>query len=162
MEFTGELQRKEIPEIPIDAIRRNPKIARILYYSKDIESFGTGLKRIADVCNEAGVHYEFKKLKSGFVVCFYRSEEKVDNSTDKVRISTDKVRIITDKLNISQKKIVEYLLDNKRITNKEVQKLLGVKDSRALKIVKEMFEEGILIKHGKNRGSYYTLRADEE
>ena len=53
-------------------------------------------------------------------------------------------------------------MDNKRITNKEVQKLLGVKDSRALKIVKEMFEEGILIKHGKNRGSYYTLRADEE
>lgn len=29
-------------------IRRNPKIARMLYYSKDIESFGTGLKRIAE------------------------------------------------------------------------------------------------------------------
>lgn len=97
VEFTGTLQRTEIPEIPVDAIReallnsfchkdyatgqsnevaiyknrieiynpgsfpegfepqdfidrperpirRNPKIARILYYSKDIESFGTGLK----------------------------------------------------------------------------------------------------------------------
>ena len=49
-----------------------------MYYSKDIESFGTGLRRIADVCNIAGVKYEFKKLKSGFVVCFYRSEEKAD------------------------------------------------------------------------------------
>ena len=55
-------------------IRRNPKIVRMLYYSKDIESFGTGLKRIA------GVRYEFKKMKSGFVVCFYRSEEKADKS----------------------------------------------------------------------------------
>lgn len=135
MEFTGALQRTEIPEIPIDAIReallnsfchkdyaagqsnevaiykdrieiynpgafpegfepqdfidkperpirRNPKIARILYYSKDIESFGTGLKRIADACKKADVRYEFKKLKSGFVVCFYRPEEKVNKSTD--------------------------------------------------------------------------------
>jgi ATP-dependent DNA helicase RecG len=134
VEFTGALQRTEIPEVPMDAIReallnsfchkdystgqsnevaiykdrieiynpgafpegfepqdfierperpirRNPKIARILYYSKDIESFGTGLKRIADACETAGVSYEFKKLKSGFVVCFYRAEK----STDKVR-----------------------------------------------------------------------------
>ena len=55
----------------------------MLYYSKDIESFGTGLKRIADACDNAGVRYEFKKMKSGFVVCFYRSEEKADKSTDK-------------------------------------------------------------------------------
>lgn len=107
VEFNGTMQRTEIPEIPIDAIReallnsfchkdyssgqsnevaiykdrieiynpgafpegfepqdfidklerpicRNPKIARIMYYSKDIESFGTGLRRIADVCNIAG------------------------------------------------------------------------------------------------------------
>ena len=59
--------------------------------------------------------YVAKKLKSGFVVCFYRSEEKVNQdtdktkkSTDKVRISTDKVRISTDKLNLSQEKIIEY------------------------------------------------------
>ena len=28
-------------------IRRNPLIARTLYYSKDMESFATGLKRMA-------------------------------------------------------------------------------------------------------------------
>ena len=55
-----------------------PRQGLILYYSKDIESFGTGLKRMADVCDAAGVRYEFKKLKSGFVVCFYRLQEKAD------------------------------------------------------------------------------------
>ena len=72
-------------------IRRNPKIARILYYSKDIESFGTGLKRIANACDTAGVRYEFKKLKSGFVVCFYRATDS-DNSEGKEEKSTGKVR----------------------------------------------------------------------
>lgn len=123
VEFTGELQRKEIPEIPVDAIReallnsfchkdyssgesnevaiyknrieiynprtfpeglepqdyidhierpvrRNPKIARLLYYSKEIESFGTGLKRIADACKNAGVRYEFQKRKRDLLFVF--------------------------------------------------------------------------------------------
>ena len=34
-------------------IRRNPLIARTLYYSKDMESFATGLKRIKDACIKA-------------------------------------------------------------------------------------------------------------
>lgn len=142
-------------------IRRNPKIARILYYSKDIESFGTGLRRIAEACEEAGVGYEFKKLKSGFVVCFYRSEEMTDKSTDKIYKSTDKVRISTDKMTISQKKIVEFLLENGKITNKQVQQLLGVKDSRALKVLKELIEIGVISKKGKLKGSYYVLKEIE-
>lgn len=129
VEFTGELQRAEIPEIPVDAIReallnsfchkdyasgqsnevaiyknrveiynpgafpegydpqdfitraerpirRKPKIARILYYSKDIESFGTGLKRIADACEAAEVRYEFKKIKIGFCCMFLQNNRR--------------------------------------------------------------------------------------
>lgn len=215
VEFTGELQRTEIPEIPVDAIReallnsfchkdyasgqsnevaiykdrveiynpgafpegydpqdfidkaerpirRNPKIARILYYSKDIESFGTGLKRIADACETANVRYEFRKMKSGFAVCFYRAAEKNSKSTDKVRINTDKVRIKIDELNPNQIKIIEFLLDEKKITNKDVQQLLGVKESRALKIIREMVNIGVITKRGKLKGSYYILNEIEE
>ena len=52
----------------------------MLYYSKDIESFGTGLKRIAEACDVAGVRYEFKKMKSGFVVCFIGQKIKLIKS----------------------------------------------------------------------------------
>ena len=139
-------------------IRRNPKIARMMYYSKDIESFGTGLRRIAETCEKAGVRYEFQKKKTGFVVCFYRMEEKNSKSTDKVRISTDKVRISTDKVNVVQKQIIEFLIENEKITNKQVRELFGVKDSRALKILKKLAEMGFIIKCGKLKGSYYILK----
>jgi hypothetical protein len=36
-----------------------------------------------------------------------------------------------------------------------------VKDLRALKILKEMIEAGILTKEGKSRGSHYKLREDK-
>lgn len=128
----GALQRKEIPEIPVDAVRealinsfchkeygtgqnnevaiykdrveiynpgsfpagyepedfisgrerpvrRNPLIAQTLYYSRNVESFGTGLKRIADACGSIGCKFKFEVLKSGFVVVFYRSAADDDN-----------------------------------------------------------------------------------
>ena len=126
--FDGSLQRNEIPEIPMDAVReaiinsfchrdyrssqnntisiysnrveiynpgtfpdgltpedfiagselsvkRNPLLAQLMYYVKDIESFGTGLKRITDECDAAGVKVEFKKMKLGFAVVFYRPND---------------------------------------------------------------------------------------
>lgn len=213
VEFTGALERKEIPEIPIDAIReallnsfchkdyasgesnevaiykdrveiynpgafpdgydpqyfiaqpsrpirRNPLIARTLYYSKDIESFGTGLKRIADVCEMADVRYEFQKLKNGFVVCFYRSSFYKEECTGKVRVSTGKIATNSMELSESKRKIVSYIMENDKITNKEVCSLLDVKDSRAYKILKEMNEKGILKKEGSYRDSYYRIAED--
>jgi len=213
VEFTGELERKEIPEIPIDAIReallnsfchkdyasgesnevaiykdrveiynpgafpdgydpqyfieqpsrpirRNPMIARMLYYSKDIESFGTGLKRIADVCQDANVKYEFKKLKDGFVVCFYRSSYQLKESTGKVRVSTGKVRVNDVDLNEPQKRILQYVIENHSITNREVCNLLNIKDSRAYKVLKEMNDKGILYKEGSFRDSCYRIAED--
>lgn len=213
VEFTGELERKEIPEIPIDAIReallnsfchkdyasgesnevaiykdrveiynpgafpdgydpqffieqpsrpirRNPKIARTLYYSKDIESFGTGLKRIAEVCEEAGVKYEFQKLKDGFVVCFYRSNYQPEKSTGKVRVSTGKVRVSDMELNESQRRILQYVIAHDKITNRETCELLNIKDSRAYKVLKEMNDKGILSKEGSYRDSYYRIAED--
>lgn len=202
VEFTGALQRSEIPEIPVDAIReallnsfchkeyatgqsnevaiykdrveiynpgafpdgfepqdfidrperpirRNPQIARILYYSKDIESFGTGLKRIADSCENAGVRYEFKKLKSGFVVCFYRSgKDKVRESTDKVRISTDKDSDgHVEVLNMDEKEyisLMEYLEQPR--SRKELQEFCnyGSRDYFSKKVLNPLVDAGVL------------------
>lgn len=203
VEFTGSLQRTEIPEIPMDAIReallnsfchkdyssgqsnevaiykdrieiynpgtfpegfepqdfidrperpirRNPKIARILYYSKDIESFGTGLKRIAEACDAVGVKYEFKKLKSGFVVCFYRSEERAD----KKPIKADKKPIKINRKEV----IIEYVQENGFISNKEARELLGLADSTTKRILKEMVEEGLLIVQGERKTRKYLLK----
>lgn len=55
------------------AIRRNKLMTRVLYFSKDMETFATGLKRIKDLCDEAGCKVEFRTEKDDFVVAFYRN-----------------------------------------------------------------------------------------
>ena len=47
-------------------------IANILYLSKDIEKWGSGLKRIHRECTSNGVEMEFKTLRTGFVTVFTR------------------------------------------------------------------------------------------
>ncbi len=59
---------------------------------------------------------------------------------------------------IIRKRLFNILKKGGAITNKEVQNLLNVKDSRALKILKEMVVAGVLKKEGKLKGSYYKLK----
>ena len=134
-------------------IRRNPKIARMLYYSKDIESFGTGLKRIAEACDAAGVRYEFKKLKSGFVVCFYRSEEKAD----KKPIKADKKPIKADRYEL----IIQYVKEHGSISNMEARELLGLADSTVKRLLKEMVDDGILTVEGERKSRRYLLKDEK-
>lgn len=55
------------------AIRRNKLITGVLYYSKDMETFAAGLKRIKDLCDENGCKVGFRTEKDDFVVAFYRN-----------------------------------------------------------------------------------------
>jgi ATP-dependent DNA helicase RecG len=57
------------------SILRNPIIAETLYKSKEIEKWGSGLKRIFEECRSNKVKVEFETLKSGFLAVFYRDLE---------------------------------------------------------------------------------------
>ena len=74
---TGGFPKGHTPEEFLDgnkkAIRRNKLITGVLYYSDDMETFATGLKRIKDLCDEAGCRVEFRTEVDDFVVAFYRN-----------------------------------------------------------------------------------------
>ena len=212
VEFTGALQRTEIPEIPVDAIReallnsfchkdyasgqsnevaiykdrveiynpgafpegyeprdfidkaerpirRNPKIARMLYYSKDIESFGTGLKRIAEACDAAGVRYEFKKMKSGFVVCFYRNDESIVRGKSFVK-SEKTTELLNKKVNEIKNeaivKIIEYLAVNGHITTEIGVEITGKSVAQVRRYLKMLCDIEVVKKTKSTKGNVYV------
>lgn len=84
------------------SITRNPLISRTLYRSGDIEAFGTGIKRIKDLCDEASIEVEYARAPTGTNLIFHRNDAfgqrltidtpTSDNGTDPVdRPSTDPV-----------------------------------------------------------------------
>jgi ATP-dependent DNA helicase RecG len=201
VEFDGSIERKEIPEIPVKAIRevlvnsychkdyvipqtneiavfkdrieiynsgafpdgltpndyikgnprpykRNPLLAQLLYYPRDIESFGTGFKRIKEECDKIGTKFDFELHKYGFVFIFRRKsadgriktkQEKADRSAER---STP---------------ILAFLVNNEFVTNKIVRGILQTSDATAKRTLKEMTEKGLLVAAGEGRGRKYSL-----
>ena len=95
-------------------------------------------------------HATPKKLKSGFVVCFYRSEAKAD----KKPIKADKKPIKTDR----HERIVQYVKEHGSISNMETRELLGLADSTVKRLLKEMVEENILKVEGERKTRRYLLK----
>ncbi len=221
VEFNGRLQRDEIPEIPVDAVRealtnafahrciesgqsveiavyrsfidiyspgkfpegltpemfiteaippvrRNPLLTRTLYYSQDMESFATGLKRIQDACDEAGCRVEYKATEYGFTVRFHRhcgngwNQYPTDssdtaplgepiNAPGTVAVGTHEGKVgtheggvgthdKTEQTNHSacSSRILQMISENNRISRKEMAKTLSVSERTIQRILNTM------------------------
>lgn len=193
VEFDGSLERKEFPEVPVDAvreavinafghrkiesrqavevaiyksfidiyspgvfpehvepeqfireqlkpIRRNPLITQTLYYSKDMESFATGLKRIHEACTAAGVEFEFVKEPYGFTVRFHRhcgdkwrqQEVSANHGTQSGTQSGTQINV--DQIN----RILEMVRQNNKVTRKQMADDLSVGLRTVQRIINEI------------------------
>lgn len=118
-----------------------------------IEQWGSGIKRIKSSCIEHGLKEPLIQEKGDFVdVELYRL---VSNNIGKVSGSIGKV---SDNFNSDQEKeIIIFIEANEKITSKEVEALLKVKEARARRILKEMTEKTLLERKGSGRSTFYVL-----
>ena len=77
----------------------------------------------------------------------------------KVAISSDKVAINGDgKLTEHEKRILEYLQENKEISNGDAREIIGLSAAGVRKILRKMVEKEILSETGGNRNRRYFLK----
>jgi ATP-dependent DNA helicase RecG len=119
-------------------------IAEILYKSKEIERWGSGLKRIYEECMASNVKVVFKDLKTGFLVVFYRSKGTTPKTTPKTR---DKILLL-----ISQ---------NPGITKEEIAGQLNIKLDGVKYHIRKLTKEGILSWKGPSKGGRWEIQLTE-
>jgi ATP-dependent DNA helicase RecG len=154
--------------------QRNPLLAQIMYYSKDIERFGTGLKRIHDACVEAGVEYKFRREVQGFTTVFFRPKNLIlDPVTGKV-IGGNGIAEVNAVVNPSDfiENFIENFIEPLTKTEKETLRLIYTKPSnttaefaallnitsRAMASrIKNLKDKGIIIREGSDRQGYWKL-----
>ncbi len=125
------------------SILRNPLIAHTLYLCKDIERWGSGLKRINDACTEEGVKVEFQELKSGFLVVFGRKfggmgGERFGKGSEK-----------------SSEKILDLIKENKSISAREMAEIIGISSRAVEKQLALLREKGSIKRVGGAKGGYW-------
>ncbi|MBU0460056.1 MAG: putative DNA binding domain-containing protein [Nanoarchaeota archaeon] len=129
------------------SILRNPLIANTLYLSKDIERWGSGIKRIHDACKEEDVKVEFKKLKSGFLVIFYRKAEGPK------RVLKEVLKGLTE----NQEKIISEVRKNPKITSEDLAKIVGISSRKIRDNMKKLKEEGLIKRVGGRKEGYWEV-----
>lgn len=137
------------------SVLRNPLIANVLYLSKDIEKWGSGLKRIFEECQDAGVTVEFKTLKTGFLTIFYRmsSHKTTDKTADK---TTDKTA--DKKLSDNEQAIIDLIISNPRISQKEMSKRLGLTVDGIRYHTDKLKKKGVLERGGGKKSGYWIVK----
>ncbi|MDR1993440.1 MAG: winged helix-turn-helix transcriptional regulator [Nitrososphaerota archaeon] len=202
--FDGSVQRKEIPEIPMDAIRealvnsychrlytssqineitiysdrieiynpgtfpegltpqdfiegyersikRNPLLTQLMYYSKDIESFGTGLKRITVACKNEGVTVEFQMLKKGFVVVFHRPNEQFVTTKTNLNVVRNVVRTEMGQV------VLSTLTENPTITAAQIATLLSKSSRTIQRYLHSLQKKNVIRRVGSTKSGYWKI-----
>ena len=139
----------------LPSVIRNRLIANTLYLSKDVESFGSGFKRIDEFCSDAGVKYDFEFLKTGFEIILYRNGD-IKSVTNNV---TNDVTIALKMLDLNEtEKLVRLLItDNPSITREEISGKISKTVRTVQRAINSLREKGYLDRKGNNREGYWIV-----
>ncbi len=147
------------------SIPRNPLIANTLYLSKDIEKWGSGFRRITEVCSKAHIKVKFEIRKNGFMVIFYRKTDKelLDLTGENKNIQeTHKKRT----RNAQEDFILEFC--NEAKTLKEILEYCGYKNARSFRekyinpLLKDEKLKMTIPEQPKNRNQKYIANNGEK
>jgi ATP-dependent DNA helicase RecG len=140
-----------------NAIHRNELLAELMYFTRDIESFGTGLKRIADACRDADVKYEFQLRQYGFCVIFYRNPAYDFIGSPYDPISDPISDPIKTELNDTATKILNEIANDGNVTYEELAALTGVSTSAIKRNIRKLKEIGKIRRAGGNKAGYWEI-----
>lgn len=125
------------------SVCRNPKLANIFYRLNLIESYGTGLKRIRDSYKSFDMKPEFLAAPNAFKVILPNRNE-------------NKEKLFVDQEEQSQK-VIDYIKRHGRVTRIDVENLLHINTTAAVRLLKKMKDIGTVYPVGKGKNTYYKL-----
>ena len=142
---------------------RNPLIVKILYLSGEIETWGTGLRKIYNACKEENLKVEFDDRKLAFFVIFYRKElDKLVENTKKFLNTKVESKIeskVESKLTNNQKKILALISKNPNMILAELSEKIGISVTSVSNNLKKLTEKGIIKRIGADKNGYWQINS---
>ena len=140
-ELSPEALKEEHSSYP-----RNRLIANAFYLAGLIEQWGSGTKRIVDLCKEQELpEPEYKEEQGGFGIWFYKDIYSEENLR---------------KMELSERQIkaVLYVKDHGKITNKDYREISGISKPTTTRDLADLVDKNILGIKGKGkRDIHYIL-----
>jgi ATP-dependent DNA helicase RecG len=122
---------------------RNEKLAGVFYRLKYIEAYGTGLRRVMQYYDNYAAKPNIETTRGAFLLTI----PNINYAHPLLKAAKPKPQI---------QAVLEFTREHGAVTNENIQKLLGVKQTRAYAIIKEMVAFGMLVKKSlaRNENDY--------
>ena len=125
---------------------RNPDIATAFFRSGYVESWGRGMDKMKNLCQEAKIPAPQFSCKGNDFWTVFRKD--IYNKEDLSKLG----------LNERQIKAVLYVKENGKITNSEYQEVNGIGKSVTIDELRNLVDKQVLVRIGETgRGTYYEL-----
>lgn len=141
---------------------RNRVIANVFSQIGLVEAWGTGLQRIQNAAREYGLsEVEFVEMPETFRVNLYRSLLPTETRQNTDTMSENVGYNVGEKMvNVGEPKsiVLNIITESNKASAAEIAKTMSVTQRTVERYIKELREEGRLIRHGSARGGYWEVK----
>ena len=159
---------------------RNRAIANAFSYMKIIEKWGSGIPRIIRECQEYGIpEPELIDFDGDFRINMYRQPSLIQagiigtnsgtnsdtigtnsgTNSDTIGTNSDTIgTIIGIKVTSPEERVLTIMKQNARVTQKELQKELGVSLRTVKRMIAELQDKGYIVRRGNNRSGEWIVK----
>lgn len=149
--FPSEFSPEDFVKKNLSSIIRNELIAKVLYLCHDIESFGSGFKRVYPLCNAENVGCSYEKTPIGFSFVFLRNDPNMPKNM------SDKKQSVPVDLTKTEKEVYRLLQLQPNLTREE----LSIEIEKSIKTVQRTLEglrlRGLISRVGTSRKGYWEI-----
>ncbi|WP_074650074.1 winged helix-turn-helix transcriptional regulator [[Clostridium] aminophilum] len=136
----------------IHSFLRNETIARVLYLCKDVETFGSGIRKIYSLCNTAGVEIKYENTDTDFKIEFSRIDR------NKSPLSGHENGRINDHISDLEQAVLSCLREEPGMTNAELIKKTGKSQRTITRVLASLKGKGLINRIGSNKTDYWNVR----
>ncbi len=134
---------------------RNPNLAAVFYRLKFVESYGTGVRKIIRLYRDSGMTPTFKTAEGAFLVVLPNRNEAQEQEAP-IYLHEPCATYLTS--SPDEHSLIRRLAEkNGQITRRDVEEALGCGTTKAFNLLKELCEEGVLMRLGNGKQAYYVL-----
>ena len=144
--FASDYSPREYSEYNLPSSLRNETIAQVLYCSKDVETFGTGLRKIYKTCDDAGVKVFYENHEMNFMLQFSRLG---NNGAINGLING----AITD----NEYKVLHVIMKNPTGTATEISENTGLSIRTVTRVISALKTKNLIERVGSNKTGYWKI-----
>lgn len=150
--FPDKLSPRDFADRNLSSIIRNELIAKVMYLCHDIESFGSGFKRVFSSCEAADVKCGYDMLHYGFSFIFYRDDPY--GGTEEKKAAPP----VPDNLTAGEAKVYDMLKEQPNLTREEIAVQMDRSVKTVQRILNSLKEKELIVRVGTNIKGYWDVR----